>query len=112
MGAQPEHRAQNPRRGGHGDQEGHGHGPEGPRANASGSSVHDVQQPPCFLASNDIVRYTTRELLDVAAQYTTNKEASSPLPVPGEREAIPGNSRAAPSNITIQGTMKDVKGGR
>jgi hypothetical protein len=52
------------------------------------------------------------ELLSLAAQYATSKEATGPLPVLGDKEMVPDNSKAMPSNIAIQGTMKDVKGSK
>jgi hypothetical protein len=51
-------------------------------------------------------------LLSVTTQYTTNKEADGPLPTLGGRETVTGSSKAAPSSITIQEAMKDVKGGK
>jgi hypothetical protein len=63
--------------------------------------MHGIQQLPPFLAPNDIIRYTLEELLSIAAQYTTNKEVAGPLPVLGGREAVPGNSKVAPSSIAI-----------
>jgi hypothetical protein len=36
--------------------------------------------------------YTTEELLNIAAQYTTNEEANGPLLVPSGREVVPGSS--------------------
>jgi hypothetical protein len=74
--------------------------------------MHGIQQLPPFLAPNDIIRYTLEELLSITAQYTINKEVAGPLPVPGGREAVPGNSKAAPSSIAIQGAKKDAKGGK
>jgi hypothetical protein len=74
--------------------------------------VHDARQPPRFWAPNNIVRYTTEEVLDIAAQYTTDEEAARALLVSGGREAIPGSSRVAPSNIDIQGIEKDAKGNK
>jgi hypothetical protein len=45
-----------------------------------------------FQAPNDIVKYTTNELLDISALYTNNEEAVRPLLVPGGRGAAPGRS--------------------
>jgi hypothetical protein len=45
------------------NQKGHYHGPKGPMTKGAGSSVHDAQQLLLFRALNDIVRYTTEELL-------------------------------------------------
>jgi hypothetical protein len=58
------------------------------------------------------VKYTTKELLDIAAQYITNEEATGPLLVPRGREVVPGSSQAAPSDITIHGAKNDTKGGK
>jgi hypothetical protein len=52
------------------------------------------------------------ELLSLATQYATSKEATGPLPMLGDKETVPDSSKAMPSNIAIQGTMKDVKGGK
>jgi hypothetical protein len=60
----------------------------------------DARQPPSFRALNDIFRYTTKELLNITAQYATSKKAA------------PSSSKAAPSNITAQDAMKDAKGGK
>jgi hypothetical protein len=54
---------------------------------------------------NDVVRYTTEQLLGMSILYATSKEAARPLPVPG-------SSKAAPSSITMQGAKKDAKGGK
>jgi hypothetical protein len=65
MGARHEHHAWDLRRGGNGDQEGRGHGPKGLGPKASGSRERGAQQPPCFWAPNDVVGYTTEELLNI-----------------------------------------------
>jgi hypothetical protein len=54
---------------------------------------------------NDVVRYTTEQLLGMSILYATSKEAARPLPVPG-------SSKAAPSSITMQGAKKDAKGSK
>jgi hypothetical protein len=72
----------------------------------------DARQPPSFRALNDIFRYTTKELLNITAQYATSKKAAKALLVPSGREAAPNSSKAAPSNITAQDAMKDAKGGK
>jgi hypothetical protein len=74
--------------------------------------VRDVQQPPYFRAPNDVVRYTTEELLDIAAQYAANEEVAGTPPIPGGRKPIHDSRRAAPSNIVIQGAKKDAKGSK
>jgi hypothetical protein len=74
--------------------------------------VRDKQQLPCFRAPNDIVSYTIEELLGIATQYAINKKAVRPQPIPGSREAVPGNSQAAPFGTAIQGAKKDAKGGK
>jgi hypothetical protein len=79
---------------------------------ASGSGVCDVLQLPHFRAPNDVGRYTTKELLDITAQYATNEETAGPLLVPGSREANPSCCRMAPSSIVVQGTKKDEKGSK
>jgi hypothetical protein len=55
-----------------------------------------------------LFRYTTEELLSITAQYAINKEATKPLPISGDREAVPCSNKAAPSNVVIQ----DIKGGK
>jgi hypothetical protein len=74
--------------------------------------VHDVQQPPHFWALNDVIRYTTEELLNITTSYATNEEAACLLSIPGDREAVPTISQAAPSGIAIQCAKKDAKGGK
>jgi hypothetical protein len=61
-----------------------------------------------FWALNDIIRYTTKGLLDIATQHATMEEAARPPPVLGNRGAVPGSSKAAPSGVTVQG----IKGGK
>jgi hypothetical protein len=51
-------------------------------------------------------------MLCLTAQYATNKEVATPLPVLGGREAVPDSSKVVPSNIAVQGAKKDVKGGK
>jgi hypothetical protein len=109
MGAQPKCHVWKPCWDGHGDQKGHILGPKGLGPKSSGSGMGDARQPPCFRAPNDVVRYTTMELLDITTQYTMNEEAVRAPHVPGGREAILGSSRAAPSNLVIQGTKKGGK---
>jgi hypothetical protein len=53
----------------------------------SGSGVCDVWLPPHFRAPNDVVRYTTKELLDITAQYATDEEATGDVLDVGSREA-------------------------
>jgi hypothetical protein len=110
MGWLPESHAWNPHRGGMDDQEGHRRGPKGvgPKASRS-SAVHDVQHPQCFWASNDVIGYTTEELLNIAAPYTTNKEVARPLPITSSTKTVLGNSQVAPSGIAVEGTKKDTK---
>jgi hypothetical protein len=98
--------------GGHYDWKEHSHGPKGPGFKVSESGAHNVQQPPHFQAPHDIFRYTTEKLLSLAAQYTTSKEVAGPPPVLGGREAAPSSTKVTPSSIAIQGTNKDVKGGK
>jgi hypothetical protein len=88
MGTQPECRTWNPRQGGRGDREGHNPGSKGLGPKASRSGVHNVRQPPWFRASNNAIKYTTEELLNIA----TNEEVAEPLLVPSGREAIPSSS--------------------
>jgi hypothetical protein len=65
-----------------------------------------VRQPPWFRASNNVIKYTTEELLNIA----TNEEVAEPLLVPSGREAIPSSSWVAPPSIAIQGAKKEAKG--
>jgi hypothetical protein len=67
MATQPEHRTQNPRQGGHHDQEGHSCGPKGLGPKESKSGLHDASQPMHFWAPNDIIRYAIEELLGLTA---------------------------------------------
>jgi hypothetical protein len=76
-----------------------------------GSGMHDAQQQLPFQALNNIVRYTTEELLSIATLYATRKVEARPLPVPGSKEVNPSNNKAVPSSIIIQGTKMDTKGG-
>jgi hypothetical protein len=57
---------------------------------------------------NDILRYTTKELLSLTNHYANCKEAADSLPVSGGREAVSGSSKAVQSNATLQ----DAKGGK
>jgi hypothetical protein len=57
-------------------------------------------------------RYTTKEMLYLAAQYATSREATRPLPILGGMETTPSSSKAMPSSIVVQGTTKDAKGGK
>jgi hypothetical protein len=68
----------------------------------------NAQQPPCYWAQNDTIKYTTGELLDIVTPHTTNEEAIGPLPIPGGREAVPSSSQAAPSGIAIQDAKKNA----
>jgi hypothetical protein len=86
-----------PALGGCGNWEGHSHGPKGLGPIAPENSVRDAQQPPRFRTPNDIVRYTTEELLDITAHHATNKEAVGPLLVPSGRETVPSSNRAVSS---------------
>jgi hypothetical protein len=61
--------------------------------------VCETQQPSCFWALNDVVRYTAEELIDVSEQYAISEEVARPLLVSGGGETVPSSSRAAPSNI-------------
>jgi hypothetical protein len=70
--------------------------------------VRNAQQLMPFWAPNDIIRYTTKGLLDIAAQHATMEEVDRPPPVLGNRGAVPGSSKAAPSGFTVQG----IKGGK
>jgi hypothetical protein len=80
---------------------------------ALGSGARNAQLPPPFRAPNDFFKYTTEELLSLATQYTTSKEAVRPLPVRGGREVVPSSSsKVAPSSIIIQVAKKDIKGGK
>jgi Fe-S-cluster formation regulator IscX/YfhJ len=74
--------------------------------------MHNAQEPLPFRAPNDIFRYTTKELLNITPQFTTNKVAAGPLTILGSREAVPSSSRAASSSIAIRGTKKYAKGGK
>jgi hypothetical protein len=44
--------------------------------------VHYAQQLSSFWAPDDVVRYTTEELLVIAGQYTIIEEVIDPHPVP------------------------------
>jgi hypothetical protein len=112
MGALPECHEQNPHWVGHNDQEQHDLGPKGVGANAFGSGVHHALEPLHFRAPNDIVRYTTDELLDIAAQYDTNEEAAGPLPILGGRDAVLSSSQMTQSGLAVHCTKKDVKGNK
>jgi hypothetical protein len=76
MDAQPERCVQNLRLGGHDNWEGHNLDPKGLGPKASGSGVRDTWLPSCFWTPNDVIRYTTEELLDITAQYASNEEAA------------------------------------
>jgi hypothetical protein len=43
--------------------------------------MSDAQQPLHFWAPNNVVRYTTKELLIIVAQYTTKGKAVVPLSI-------------------------------
>jgi hypothetical protein len=109
MGAQPECRVWNLCHGGHGDREVHNLGPKGlgPKTFGRGAWL-----PRCFRALNNIIRYTTKELLDITTKYATNKEAVGSLLEPGDREAVLSNSRATPSIVVVQDVKKDAKDGK
>jgi hypothetical protein len=112
MGAHPKCHTQDLHRGGHDYREGHKLGPKGLGPKASGSSMRDARLPPWLRAPNNIVRYTTNELLDNAIQDATNEEAVRTVLVLGGWEAVPHSSRDAPSNIIVQGSKKGTKGGK
>jgi hypothetical protein len=83
-----------------------------PRGEQPWSYGTDARKLLFFCARNDVVRYTTKELLDIAAQCTTNEEVVGSLLVLGGREVAPNNSRATPYNIAVQGAKKDAKDGK
>jgi hypothetical protein len=83
-----------------------------PRGEQPWSYGTDARKLLFFCARNDVVRYTTKELLDIAAQCTTNEEVVGSLLVLGGREVAPNNSRATPYNIVVQGAKKDAKDGK
>jgi hypothetical protein len=62
-------------------------------------------------AMYNIFSYTTMELLSLTTQHATSKEAVGPLPVLGGRETAPDSSKETLYIITVQGAMKDAKGG-
>jgi hypothetical protein len=74
--------------------------------------MRDAQQLSHFRAPNDIIRYTTEELLNITAQYVASEEAVGPLPIPSSKETVPGSSQVAPSIIVVQVAKKDAKGGK
>jgi hypothetical protein len=74
--------------------------------------VRDAHQLPPFWALNDIIRYTVEELLNIATHHATYEETVGPILVLGGREVVLSSSRVVPSNIVIQGTKKDAKGGK
>jgi hypothetical protein len=73
----------------------------GPKAFKSGTRSAWLLQ--CFRAPNDVVRDTTNELLNIAAQHASNEETAGVVLVLGDMDVNPGSSRAMPSNVTIQG---------
>jgi hypothetical protein len=85
-GVQPEHHVRNPRFGKHNNLR--RHCPDSKRAEVkvSGSGMHDTQLAPPFRAPTNILRYATKELCSVAAQYATGNEATKLLPTRGSRE--------------------------
>jgi hypothetical protein len=85
-GAQPKCHTQNLRQDRLSDMKGHCHGPMGPGQKVSTSGMRDTQQSSPFLASNDIVWYTTEEQLGIVAQHVISKETIRPLPILGGRE--------------------------
>jgi hypothetical protein len=109
---QPKCHTQNLHQGQHSDREGHNCSPKGLGSKASESGVHDAHQLPPFWALNDIIRYTVKELLNIATHHATYEETVGPILVPGGREVVLSSSRVAPSNIVVQGTKKDAKGGK
>jgi hypothetical protein len=99
-------------RGGHDDREGHRLVPKGLGPKASGSSMRDPRQSPWLRAPNNIIRYTTNELLDIAIQDAIDQEVVRTVLVLGGREAVLDSSRDAPSNIIVQGSKEGTKGGK
>jgi hypothetical protein len=64
--------------------------------------VHDVQQPLRCWTPDNIAKYITEELLDIAAQYATNEEATGPHPTLDGREVVLDSGPAVPSGIVGQ----------
>jgi hypothetical protein len=75
-------------------------------------NVCDVQQPLPFWALNNIFRYTTEELCNIAGQYVMRKETAKLLPIPGSKEATPCSNNMAPSAAAVQNAKKGIKGGK
>jgi hypothetical protein len=64
----------------------------------------------CFWAPNDVFRYTTMELLDIAAQCTRDEEVAGAVLILSDWEAVQGISRVVPFDVTDQGVKKCAKG--
>jgi hypothetical protein len=61
---------------------------------------------------NNVFKYTTEELLSIAIQYATIKEATKLLPIPGSREATLDSSNLALFDAIIQDAKSGAMGGK
>jgi hypothetical protein len=66
----------------------------------------------CFWAPSNVIKYTTKQLLDIASSTRSGMEVAKADLVLGNRKENPGTSRAAPSDAAVQSSKKGTKGGR
>jgi hypothetical protein len=61
---------------------------------------------------NDIIKYTTQELLDIATQHPPGEEAARAVFILGSEKTPPDSNRVTPPKATGKGTKKGAKGGK
>jgi hypothetical protein len=59
---------------------------------------------------NNVIRYTTEELLDITTQHAPGEEVVRDVLVPGDWEAVLDICRAAPSNVADLGANIGERG--
>jgi hypothetical protein len=84
-----------------------GLGPKAVEGHARGTWL-----PRLFWETNDVFRYTTKELFEIATQCASDEEVVGAILVPGDREVAPSSSQAALFGTVIHGVEKGAKGGK
>jgi hypothetical protein len=84
-----------------------GLGPKAVEGHARGTWL-----PRLFWETNDVFRYTTKELFEIATQCASDEEVVEAILVPGDREVAPSSSQAALFGTVIHGVEKGAKGGK
>jgi hypothetical protein len=99
-----------PAQGGHDNHEGHSLSPKGIGPKALGSVLCDAWFPQHIQALNNVIRYTTEELLDITAQHAPGEEVVGDVLVPGDWEAVLDICWVAPSNVADLGANIGERG--